>query len=148
MVLDEARKAWKFEKGLKKKIQKQTEILQIQDFATLVDKATMVEESLQEDTEVQILRKRPVPPSYYSVERIKAAQKEEAELVKVMEGVQDGLKPDFNISNDGILRFHTKICVPNDAEIKRVILKKAHRLLYTVHPGSTKMYMDLRESFL
>ncbi|XP_057965288.1 uncharacterized protein LOC131155857 [Malania oleifera] len=43
MVPDEARKSWKFERGLKMEIQKQKMILQIQDFATLVDKATMVE---------------------------------------------------------------------------------------------------------
>ncbi|XP_057972796.1 uncharacterized protein LOC131160942 [Malania oleifera] len=44
-------------------------------------------------------------------------------------------------------RFHTKLCVPEDTKIKRMILKEAHRSLYIVHLGSTKMYGDLRESF-
>ncbi|XP_057969534.1 uncharacterized protein LOC131158684 [Malania oleifera] len=61
-----ARKAWKFERGLKKEIRKQTVILQLHDFATLMDKATVAEESLQEDTEVQIQKKRPAPLGSYS----------------------------------------------------------------------------------
>ncbi|XP_057953984.1 uncharacterized protein LOC131148281 [Malania oleifera] len=80
-------------------------------------------------------------------ERIKVAQKEDAELVKVMKGVQDGLKLDFNILDDGVLRFHIKICVLNDTQMKRLILWEAHRLLYTIHPKSMKMYRDLREYF-
>ncbi|XP_057965327.1 uncharacterized protein LOC131155895 [Malania oleifera] len=45
-IPNEARKAWKFERGLNKEIRKQTMILQIQNFATLVDKAMVAEESL------------------------------------------------------------------------------------------------------
>ncbi|XP_057954010.1 uncharacterized protein LOC131148312 [Malania oleifera] len=37
--------------------------LSLQDFATLVNKATVAEESLLEDVEVQVLKKRPTPPS-------------------------------------------------------------------------------------
>ncbi|XP_057971400.1 uncharacterized protein LOC131160089 [Malania oleifera] len=51
MVLDEVRKVWKFERFLKKEIWKQTTIVQIQDFTTLVDKVTMAKESLQGDSE-------------------------------------------------------------------------------------------------
>jgi hypothetical protein len=32
-------------------------------------------------------------------------------------------------------------------EIKELILKEAHETPYTIHPGSTKMYMDLKELF-
>ncbi|XP_057976112.1 uncharacterized protein LOC131163535 [Malania oleifera] len=69
------------------------------------------------------------------------------ELVEVMEGVWNGLKPNFNVSVDGILRFHTWICVPNDVDIKWLILEEDHRSLYTIHPTSTKMYRDLQELF-
>ncbi|XP_057974910.1 uncharacterized protein LOC131162431 [Malania oleifera] len=64
----EAGRWWesKFDRGLKNEIRKQTTILQIQDFATMVDKATVVEESPQEDTEVQFSKKRPAPLSSYS----------------------------------------------------------------------------------
>ncbi|XP_057979122.1 uncharacterized protein LOC131165395 [Malania oleifera] len=63
MIPDEAKKAWKFQRGLRSEIRKRTAILQLQDFATLVDKATVAEESLLEDVEVQVLKKRSAPPS-------------------------------------------------------------------------------------
>ncbi|XP_057965303.1 uncharacterized protein LOC131155871 [Malania oleifera] len=63
------------------------------------------------------------------------AQREDPELVEVTEGIQKGLKPDFSISGDGILRFRNRVFVPNDAMIKRVILEEAHHSLYTIHPA-------------
>jgi hypothetical protein len=37
--------------------------------------------------------------------------------------------------------------VPDIQEIKELILKEAHETPYSIHPGSTKMYMDLKELF-
>jgi hypothetical protein len=37
--------------------------------------------------------------------------------------------------------------VPDIPEIKELILKEAHEMPYLIHPGSTKMYMDLKELF-
>ncbi|KAK1683799.1 hypothetical protein QYE76_044647 [Lolium multiflorum] len=34
-----------------------------------------------------------------------------------------------------------------DSELKQVILKEAHDTLYSIHPGGTKMYQDLKEQF-
>jgi hypothetical protein len=39
------------------------------------------------------------------------------------------------------------MCVPDIPEIKELILKEAHETPYSIHPGSTKMYMDLKELF-
>ncbi|XP_057972780.1 uncharacterized protein LOC131160924 [Malania oleifera] len=71
----------------------------------------------------------------------------DAELMKIVEKVRSELQTVFNVSEDEVLRFHTKPCVPNDTEIKRMILEEAYLSLYTIHPGSMKMYRDLRESF-
>uniref|UniRef100_A0A2N9GV60 RNA-directed DNA polymerase n=1 Tax=Fagus sylvatica TaxID=28930 RepID=A0A2N9GV60_FAGSY len=46
-----------------------------------------------------------------------------------------------------IERIKLSLCVPNDPSIKKDILEEAHRSSYTIHPGSTKMYRDLRETF-
>jgi hypothetical protein len=37
--------------------------------------------------------------------------------------------------------------VPDILEIKGLILKEAHETPYSIHPESTKMYMDLKELF-
>jgi hypothetical protein len=81
------------------------------------------------------------------IERIKLLQSGDSQLVKIMDEVRSGKKPMFNISDDGVLKFGNRLCVPNDPSIKKDILEEAHRSSYTIHPGSTKMYRDLRETF-
>ena len=51
------------------------------------------------------------------------------------------------MSNDGILRFGNRLCVPNDFALKKEIMEEAHRTPYSVHHGSTKMYRDIRETY-
>ena len=51
------------------------------------------------------------------------------------------------IHKDGSLRFGNRLCIPNDLDLKGEILKEAHNTSYTIHPGGTKMYQDLRETF-
>ncbi|XP_050890280.1 uncharacterized protein LOC127095668 [Lathyrus oleraceus] len=42
----------------------------------------------------------------------------------------------------------TRICIPNDAELKRKVLEEAHKGAFTIHPGSLKMYQDLKNDYL
>lgn len=55
-----------------------------------------------------------------------------------------GQAKDFSISDTGLLRYHGQVCLPMDSEIQREILNKAHTTPYSLHPGTTKMYQDLR----
>jgi hypothetical protein len=61
--------------------------------------------------------------------------------------VEKGVQSDFHVAGDRMLKFRNQVCIPNDAELKRVILSKAHQSLYTVHPGNTKMYRDLHKNY-
>jgi hypothetical protein len=81
------------------------------------------------------------------IEKIKSSQGCDPQLIKIMEEVRGGNRLEFNISNDGALRFGDKLCVPKDSAIKREILEEANHSPYTVHSGSTKMYCDLREVY-
>jgi hypothetical protein len=81
------------------------------------------------------------------IEKIKSSQGCDPQLMKIMEKVRGRNRLEFNISNDGALRFGDRLCVPKDSTIKREILEEAHHSPYTVHPGSTKMYHDLREVY-
>ncbi|XP_057965318.1 uncharacterized protein LOC131155888 [Malania oleifera] len=72
--------------------------------------------------------------------------------VELMEGNQQTFianlaGEEVSISDDGALRFRSRLFVLADTEIRRMILEEAHKLLYTVHLGSMKMYRNLRESF-
>ena len=58
-----------------------------------------------------------------------------------------GEAPDFGKGTDGILRFRGRICVPSDEGLKKTILEEAHKSSMSIHPGSTKMYQDLKKIF-
>ena len=51
------------------------------------------------------------------------------------------------MSNEGILHFKGKLCVPNNEELQKHILSEAHDTPYSIHPGMTKMYKDLKKHF-
>ena len=40
-----------------------------------------------------------------------------------------------------------RIIVPGVGELRQIILKEAHESRYSIHPGSTKMYQDLKSRF-
>jgi hypothetical protein len=48
---------------------------------------------------------------------------------------------------EGTLQFEDRLVVPRRAALKKKILDEAHTLRYSIHPGSTKMYHDLRQQF-
>jgi hypothetical protein len=43
--------------------------------------------------------------------------------------------------------FRGRLYVPQKSKVKMDILSEAHRTPYMVHPGETKMYQDMRQSF-
>ncbi len=68
-------------------------------------------------------------------------------LAKLKKQVQEKKDVEFSISPDGILHCKGRLCIPDDAQLKEQILSEAHTTPYLVHPGTTKMYKDLREQF-
>ena len=46
-----------------------------------------------------------------------------------------------------MLRYRGRLCVPDVDELRDRILEEAHGSHYLIHPGSTKMYHDLREIY-
>src|SRR4051812_18581151 len=53
----------------------------------------------------------------------------------------------FREDEHGAIWFEKRICVPRDDDIRKLILQEAHDSPYSIHPGNTKMYLDLRERF-
>ncbi|XP_075500063.1 uncharacterized protein LOC142538634 [Primulina tabacum] len=54
---------------------------------------------------------------------------------------------EFGSNRDGLLTFRGRICVPIGDDIRKDVLLEAHTAPYSVHPGSTKMYQDLRRLY-
>ncbi|CAA0825684.1 Unknown protein, partial [Striga hermonthica] len=53
----------------------------------------------------------------------------------------------FSSGTDGALEFRDRIVVPKVEALQKDILTEAHTAPYIAHPGSTKMYHDLKRSF-
>ncbi|KAK6160569.1 hypothetical protein DH2020_003950 [Rehmannia glutinosa] len=53
----------------------------------------------------------------------------------------------FAVAPDGTLTYEGRVCVPKDEDLRKEILEESHCTPYTVHPGGTKMYRDLRNTF-
>ncbi|KAK1633026.1 hypothetical protein QYE76_007341 [Lolium multiflorum] len=79
--------------------------------------------------------------------QIKEAQKGNASIDGIKSQIAAGKAPGFTVDEEGVLWYNERLCVPSDSELKQVILKEAHDTLYSIHPGGTKMYQDLKEQF-
>ena len=79
--------------------------------------------------------------------QIKEAQKGNASIDGIKRRMATGKAIGFTEDEEGVLWYNGRLCVPADSELKQVILKEAHDTLYSIHPGGTKMYQDLKEQF-
>ena len=48
---------------------------------------------------------------------------------------------------DGVIRYEGQLCVPFNEELKTEILREAHHSKYTIHPGVTKMFQDMKRVY-
>jgi hypothetical protein len=53
----------------------------------------------------------------------------------------------FHTDHQRVLWFNNRIVVPKDHQLRKQILNEAHLSKFSIHPGSTKMYRDLRQHF-
>jgi hypothetical protein len=79
---------------------------------------------------------------------IRQHQKEDKKLQDIRELLKIGKAPHFRGDDQGTLWYKGPICVPDVANLRKLILSEAHDTAYSIHPGSTKMYYDLKEQFL
>ena len=75
------------------------------------------------------------------------AQKNDAKLQELAQLISTRDKTDFVIDGSGGLLYKNRLCVPNDMELKKKILYESHNTVFTMHPGSNKMYQDMKQSY-
>ncbi|WRX20683.1 Reverse transcriptase domain - like 10 [Theobroma cacao] len=79
--------------------------------------------------------------------QIKELQKSDDEFKQEVQKLRDGGTNEFRLGDDGILMLGNRVCVPKDDQLRRAILEEAHSSAYALHPGSTKMYRTIKESY-
>ncbi|WVZ96240.1 hypothetical protein U9M48_041905, partial [Paspalum notatum var. saurae] len=68
-------------------------------------------------------------------------------MAHIREGIAEEKRDCFTLDDQGILWFKNRLVVPKDMELRKKILDEAHTSILTMHPGSNKMYQDLKQKF-
>jgi hypothetical protein len=81
--------------------------------------------------------------------KIIAAQKDDEGVDHIRRKIQDGdpMVACFHEDPEGTLWFKERLVVLSREALKKKNLDEAHTSRYSIHPGSTKMYHDLRQQF-
>ncbi|WVZ76569.1 hypothetical protein U9M48_024534 [Paspalum notatum var. saurae] len=80
-------------------------------------------------------------------DQIIAAQKQDKGVAHIRDEINERKKACFRLDEEGILWFKNRLVVPKDMELRKKILDEAHTSMFTMHPGSNKMYQDLKQKF-
>ncbi|KAL0533560.1 hypothetical protein IC582_027595 [Cucumis melo] len=80
-------------------------------------------------------------------QKIIDAQSNDPYLVEKRGLAEAGQTAEFSLSSDGGLLFERRLCVPSDSAVKTELLSEAHSSPFSMHPGSTKMYQDLKRVY-
>ena len=69
------------------------------------------------------------------------------EIPHIKKLIAKGRGPQFSIDEQGVVRYKDRLVVPSNEELRRKILNEAHHSKLSIHPGSNKMYHDLRHLY-
>jgi hypothetical protein len=80
-------------------------------------------------------------------DQIRKAQGSDKDLMRIHMHTGENKAPDFRVDDKGTLWYKDRICVPKEGEFRQTIMDEAHNSAYSIHPGSTKMYVDIRQKY-
>jgi hypothetical protein len=80
-------------------------------------------------------------------QEIRKGQVGDAKIQEIKDLITEGRGPEFTKDEQGTVWFKDRICVPKIDSLRETILKEAHDSDYSIHPGSTKMYHDLKQKY-
>jgi hypothetical protein len=71
----------------------------------------------------------------------------DTKIQEIKDLITEGRGPEFTEDEQGAIWFKDRICIPKIDSLHEIILKEAHDLDYSIHPGSTKMYQDSKQKY-
>jgi hypothetical protein len=81
------------------------------------------------------------------LQRIIDAQRNDEGMKHIHKKIEAGKGNCFRRDDQGVVWFNNRIVVSKNDEIRQQILDEAHLSRYSIHPGSTKMYHDLKQHY-
>lgn len=74
-----------------------------------------------------------------------AKQKNDPEIELLKQKIRSKeASEEWKIHEDSGLRYKERMVVPKDKRVRERVLKEAHNTRFAMHPGSNKMYRDLK----
>jgi hypothetical protein len=80
-------------------------------------------------------------------EEIRKGQESDEKIKETKAQISLGKAPDFTEDEQGTVWIKKRSCVLEIEHLRQLILREAHDSAYSIHPGSTKMYQDLKEKY-
>lgn len=80
-------------------------------------------------------------------DKIKAAQSQDSNLLKLIKKFYGGKFTDFIPNNEGALQISGRLCVPNMDNLRDEILEEAHYAAYSILLSSTKIYHNIKDIY-
>jgi len=81
------------------------------------------------------------------LEEIKKAQERDQILEEKLTARIKVKKYEFHKDSSGIIKFRNRICIPVEEDLRKLVMKEAHKSSLCIHLGATKMYQDLKKMF-
>jgi hypothetical protein len=75
------------------------------------------------------------------------AQRSDKGMKHIHKKIKAGKANYFRKDDQGIVWFNNRIVVPKNDKVRQQVLDEAHLSLYSIYPGSTKMYHDLKQHY-
>ena len=79
--------------------------------------------------------------------RVLEAQKKDEKISVIVSQIGNSKETKFTVNENEVLYYKDRVCVPDCNDLRKSILEEAHSGTFAIHPGSTKMYRDLKMSF-
>src|SRR5579883_1549543 len=81
-------------------------------------------------------------------DKIIAAQQRDKGIQTIKQKLAEGEQKYkcFRQDGQGVLWFDNRLVVPKNRQLRREIMDEAHLSNFSIHPGSTKMYQDLKQN--
>jgi ribonuclease HI len=71
----------------------------------------------------------------------------DAKIQEIKYMFTEGRGSEITKDEQGTIWFKDRMCVPDIESLRGTILKEVHDSDYSIHPGSTKMYQDLKQKY-
>ncbi|KAI3704076.1 hypothetical protein L1987_74283 [Smallanthus sonchifolius] len=112
-------------------------------------KANVVADALSRKERVKTLRIRALELTIHTslTTQIRMAQQEAIKGENIQNEALQGMIKQLEPKSDETLYFMNRIWVPCFGNLRELVMDEAHKSRYSIHPGSDKMYKDLKELY-